>query len=261
MPKYETAWYLNDNDQWEEVGYNELVREERRAELREKDLREDAAGEIQLGIRNHPKTPHFFDKHRIRADIDPGAKESDAHDQQKRMIRSFLIKYSKHNFGYYERPWDKSNKGFDTLLKVKDYTWDDEVQFGLVYGKYVRFDILGRSTKEIQLTDKYPYVAIEIVDTHFHSQQTFKALLETTRNIPIIITYYFVPTAPRYNCVHKPERTNSYSKIRLQHYIADGSFWFRNERAEDLHAVSPNTPEIYYNLIRDKLYSDGYIKK
>jgi hypothetical protein len=262
LPKYETVWYLNDqHNQWEEVSYRELDREERRAELREKDLRDVASGEIELGIRNHPKTPHFFEKRRIRTDIDPNAKESAEHEKQMQMVRSFLAKYEKHNFGYYERPWDKNDKGFDTLLKVKNYDWSTEVQFGLVYGKYIRFDILGRSMNEIQLTDKYPYVAIEIVDTHFHSQQAFRILLETTKNIPIIIAYYFIPVTPRYNCVNKPERVNSYAKIRLQCYIADGSFWFRNERVEELYEVTPDKPEVYYNLIREKLYENEYIKQ
>lgn len=260
MPKYEIAWYLNEHNQWEEVSYHELSREERRAELRERDLREERQGEVELGIRNHPKTPHFFEKRRIRTDIDPGAKESEAHEEQKRMVRSFLSKYEKHNFGYYERPWGKTDKGFDTLLKLKEYEWGTEVQFGLVYGKYVRFDILGRSSKELQLTDKTPLVAVEVVDTHFHSQQAFSVLLQTSKNIPLIVCYYFIPTTPRYNCVNKPQKANSYSKVRLQCYIADGSFWFRNDRTEELFDVTPTNPDIYYNLIREKLYKDGYIR-
>jgi len=259
LPKYETACYLNDSGQWEPVSYRELNRDERRAELRDRDLREKENGEIELGIRNHPKTPHFFEKRRIRTDIDSSANESKDHEKQKQMVQSFLAKYEKHNFGYYERPWDKKDKGFDTLLKLKKYEWRTEAQFGLVYGKYIRFDILGRSKDEIQLTDKFPLIAIEVVDTHFHSQQAFKVLLETSRNIPLLIAYYFVPVVPQYNCVNKPERTNAYSKIRLQCYIADGSFWFRDDRAEELYDITPGNPDVYYNLIREKLYKDGYI--
>lgn len=101
------------------------------------------------------------------------------------MVRAFLSKYEKHDMGYYERPWNK-DKGFESLLKLKyEYQWGTEVQFGLVYGKFVRFDIFGRSKDEIQLTDRCPLVAIEIVDTHFHSREAFKVLLETSRNIPL----------------------------------------------------------------------------
>jgi len=132
LPKYEEAWYLNEADEWELVSYRELGRDDRRAELRERDLRDERQGAIELGIRNHPKTPHFFAKRRIRTDLDPGAKESLAHSERQRMVCSFLSKYEKHNFGYYERPWDRQDKGFESLLKVKNYKWSPEVPFGLV---------------------------------------------------------------------------------------------------------------------------------
>lgn len=261
LPKYKVAWYLNHHKQWEEVSYRELVRDERRAELRECDLRNERDGIVEFGIRNHPTTPHFYEKRRIRTDLEPGAKESEAHDEKKRMIRAFLSKYEKHDIGCYERPWDKVDKGFESLVKLKDkYQWGVEIQFGLVYGKFVRFDIFGRLKDEIQLTDNYPFVAIEVVDTHFHSQDAFKVLLATSKNIPLIVAYYFIPVAPRLNGVKKPDRSNGYSRVRLQCYIADGSFWFRNERVEEASGVTPETPDVYYNFIREKLYADGYIR-
>ncbi|MBV6811964.1 hypothetical protein KWH19_19870 [Xanthomonas campestris pv. pennamericanum] len=260
MPKSNVAWYLNDHKQWEEVSYRELVRDKRRAELRERDLRDERAGAIQLGIRNHPKTPHFYERRRIRSDLEVGVKESEAHEETKKMVRAFVSKYEKHDIGYYERPWDK-DKGFESLLRLKEkYQWGTEIQFGLVYGKFVRFDIFGRLKEEILLTDKYPFIAIEVVDTHFHSQEAFKVLLETSKSIPLVIAYYFIPVAPRYNCVHKPERSNGYSRIRLQCYIADGSLWFRNERVEENSSITPAFPDVYYNFIREKLYADGYIR-
>ncbi|AIO72714.1 hypothetical protein [Burkholderia multivorans] len=261
MPKYEIAWYLDENQQWQEASFRELSREERRAALRERDLRDKANGSIELGIRNHPKTPHFFERRRIRTDIEPGAHESQAHEDAKRMIRSFLQKYDKHRFGYYERPWDRNDKGFETLIKIKDYMWDVEVQFGLAYGKYIRFDILGRSKSLVQLTDRLPFLAIEIVDTHFHSRETFEVLLQVSKNLPLTVAYYFIPAVPIYNCVNRPPTASAYCRIRLQCYLSDGSFWFRNERVEESFDVTPDEPGAYYNLIREKLYSDGYIRK
>lgn len=261
MPKYNVAWYVNGHKQWEEVSFRELARNERRAELRERELRDKRDGIIKLGIRNHPKTPHFFERRRIRTDLEPCAKESEAHEEKKQMVCAFLSKYDKHDIGYYERPWEKEDKGFESLVRLKEkYQWGTEVQFGLVYGKFVRFDIFGRLQDEIQLTDKCPFVAIEVVDTHFHSQEAFKVLLETSKNIPLVVAYYFIPVAPRINCVHKPERANGYSRLRLQCYIADGSFWFRNERVEEDGKVTPANPDVYYNFIRERLYADGYIR-
>jgi len=140
MPKYEEAFYLNDQNIWEVVSYSELEQEERRAELRERDLREKPDGAFQLGIRNHQQTPHFFEKKPIRTDLQTGISESEAHDEQQSMVCNFLNKYEKHDFGYYERPWNEKDKGYESLTKTRTYEWDKEVKFGLVYGKYVVFD-------------------------------------------------------------------------------------------------------------------------
>lgn len=260
MPKYEEASYLNDQNEWELVSYLELASEERRADLRERDLREKPQGFFQLGIRNHPQTPHFFEKKPIRTDLQPGIKESEEHNKQQKMICAFLNKYEKHSLGYYERPWDKQDKGYESLIKIKNYTWDKEVRFGLIYGKYVVFDIFGRDEESLALTDKSPFIAIEVVDTHFHSQKAFKVLLETSKNLPLIVGYMFLPVTPQFNSVKKPLRSNSFSSVRFHCYISDGSFWYRNERLEDLYEVSPEAPEVYYNLIKEKLYEDRYIR-
>lgn len=261
MPKYEEAFYLDDLNQWECVGFQELGIMERRAELREKDLRESPNGIYQLGIRNHPQTPHFFQKKPIRNNIEKGVLESEEHEKQKSMVRNFLKKYEKHSFGYYESPWNEENKGYESIIRVKDYIWDTEVKFGLVYGKYVRFDILGRPKSELSFTDKFPYIAVEIVDSHFHSQEAFKILLETTKNIPLIVAYIFVPKAPYINGVKKPNRSNSFSTNRTPFYLSDGSFWDGNERMEDsLGDIAPENPEVYYNAIREMLYEKGFIK-
>ncbi|HHQ4787539.1 hypothetical protein ACSZND_18070 [Aeromonas hydrophila] len=260
MPKYEVAYYYNEHEEWEPVSYRELFSDERRAELREKGLRDRADGNYQLGIRNHPKTPHFFEKKPVRHDVDPDAVESDAHNERRNMICNFLNKYEKHDFGYFETPW-ADEKGYENLLRVKNYEWAKEVKFGLVYGKFVLFDILGRHSSEVSLTDKNPLIAIEVVDTHFHSKQAFKVLLESTKNIPLLVGYMFLPEMPRLNSVKKPERSNWYSKNRIHCYLSDGSFWFRNERIEDLYNVSPSEPEVYYNLVREKLYEQGFMRR
>lgn len=55
LPKYEVAHFKNDEDVWEAVSFRELHREERRAELRTKELRDKPDGSYQLGIRNQAK--------------------------------------------------------------------------------------------------------------------------------------------------------------------------------------------------------------
>lgn len=260
LPKYEVAYFKNDEDVWEPVSFRELHREERRAELRTKELRDKPEGSYQLGIRNHPKTPHFYEMKPIRFDIEPGVTETEEHTKEQRIICSFLNKYTKHELGYYERPWDEENKGYESFAKLRNYHWEKEVKFGLVYGKFVLFDIFGRSSSEISLTDKNPLVAIEVVDTHFHSKEAFKALLETSKNLPLIVGYMFLLKKPRLNTIKGVKNSNWFCKNRVHCYISDGSFWFRNERVEDLYDVNPREPEVYYNLIKEQLYEQGFIR-
>lgn len=264
MPKYKTAYYLNnENNTWEPVSYKELTNENTRAKLRDKDLRDKVNGSISLGIRNHPDTPHFFQKRLIRQNIEKGIIESEQHGKIVNYLHNYCNnKFLKHHFGYYERPWDKKDKGFDTIRKINDYSWKQEAGFGLAYGKYIIFDLLGRSQSEIALTDQLPYIAIEVVDTHFHSKEAFTALLKLSKNLPFIILYYYINKFPYLNKQIDPKRSNGYTKIRIHSYISDGSFWIRNERIEEENGVevSPDNPSEYYNLIKERLTRDGFIR-
>ncbi|EGQ7845367.1 hypothetical protein QNE88_004782 [Vibrio alginolyticus] len=260
MPKYNVAYYKNENDNWEPVSQKELFDDIRRAELRNRDLRDKPQGLLGLGIRNHPQTPHFYQKKTIRVNIDCGVNESDEHERQKNMLCNFLNKYPKHNFGYFESPWNDSDKGFESFLKTRDYEWDTEVRFGLVYGKFVVFDVYGRSKVNIALTDTNPFVAIEVVDTHFHSRDAFKALLKASKDLPLIVGYMFISQTPKLNCVKKTKNASWFCKNRIHCYISDGSFWIRNERIEDIHQLSLDDLDTYYNFIREKLYNEEFVR-
>lgn len=262
MPKFEEAYYL-ENDNWEVVSFKQLEDPNQRAILREKDLRNQVDGNLVLGIRNHPTTPHFYQKLSLRINIESSLSETDKHNEQRDMIKNFLTKYPKNSFGFYESPWEKDNKdkGFDFIIETKDYEWDKEVKFGLIHGKYIIFDILGRS-KKLTFTDNYPFLAIEVVDTHFHSRETFKVLLKLSSDIPIKIFYYFISQVPYKNGVKTPQRSNSYSKNRIVYYISDGSFWNTNDRIEDTEEcnIPCENQDEYYNYILDHLRENDFIR-
>ena len=262
MPKFEEAYYL-ENENWEVASFEQLRDPNERAILRQKDLRNEQNGSLVLGIRNHPITPHFFQKSRLRTNIEGGVNESDEHNSSRDKMLAFLRRNDLNSFGFYESPWesDLTAKGFDFIIKSRNYTWESEVKFGLIYGKYIIFDILGRYN-ELTFTNKYPFIAIEIVDTHFHSQESFKVLLELSKNLPIIILYYFVSKEPYLNSKKNPLRANTYSKNRIYHYISDGSFWINNDRIEDTDNcnILPETPNEYYNFILDRLNENDFIR-
>jgi len=59
VPKFEEAYYL-EKENWEVASFRQLSDANERAILREKDLRDQINGNLVLGIRNHPATPHFY---------------------------------------------------------------------------------------------------------------------------------------------------------------------------------------------------------
>jgi len=259
-PKYILAWYLDEQNCWQSIYFKELTDENKRAIARTKELYNEKEGNIYLGVRSHESTPHFFKKKDIRNLIAKGFDKSEHHKFIiNKLIEDYLCKdeFKKIKFGFYERPWEKEkkDKGFDTIIKVEDYIWSKEQGFGLVYGKYIIFDMLGRSDCAIGLLDKKPYIAIEVIDTHFHNYETFKSLVELTKNLPFIVMYYFTGAYPRLNQPIFSERKNSASKIRVYCYLFDGSFWIQKTRIEDEEGIliSPENENEYYELISHRL--------
>lgn len=257
MPKYNVAWYESAPDQWSEVKFTELATEKRRAELKGLDLREQPDGLKKLGIRNHPQTPHFYEVNTVREPFEVGVSESKEHNEARDALCEMLNAHPA-VFGYYENPREKV---LVDLVSVTGYQWATERRFGLTRGKYVVFDILGRHGTEIALGESTPFIALEVVDTHFHSQEAFCALLELTRNLPVVVCYYFLPPEPYLNQRKAPQLSEKTAPVRLQCYLSDGSFWFRNERVEDDGAgTTPSDCRVYYNYIVEKLKQAGCIR-
>ena len=252
MPKHKIAFYKDENNIWHKVYYAELFNKQKRVELREKDLYDKPNGDLQLGIRNHKTTPHFYVKRHIRKPLESKSKKGKLHNKQIDIIYNFLKKYKKHSFNIFE----------EIIFKIKNYEWEKEAKFGIIYGKYAVFDILGRDSENIHLTDRNPYVAIEVVDTHFHSKETFKILLEATKNLPIIIIYFFIKQIPKLNRLKKPKKENHYTKNVIYFHMSDGSFWEQNERIEykyERYNLSPSKLDEYYYFIKEKLYEKEFI--
>lgn len=210
-------------------------------------------------MRDHPETPHFFKKRPVRAPFDADHHESAEHAESCRIFSLFLEKHRRLDAGYYESPW-LDDPGFEQLARTSDYQWTKKGRMGLVYGRLFIPDLLGRA-REVNLEDKNPFIAVEVVDTHFPSLDTFKALLECTKNLPLIVAFYYCKHAPRVNHMKKPLRDGAYARVRVTHYLADGSFWERNERLEEKARISPERHDEYYNYIVEYVYREWLVRR
>lgn len=180
MPLHEQASYQQDNN-WITITPNDLRDPETLAFARTKQLYDSEERRYELFIRNREDFPHFYRKGVIRHNLDR-QKDSTEHNSVVKKLLSYLSKnpsiklksYFFHSF---------ADKKLHTIKTMKDYSWQDEVTFAISENGYVRFDILGCPIS-LTCTEQNPFVAIEVVDTHFSSQASFNALLELSQKFP-----------------------------------------------------------------------------
>ncbi len=246
MPLHEQAVFQNDEKEWEIITPNDLLDAEKLALFRTKSLYDSSNRNYELFIRNREDAPHFYRKGVIRHNLDKHT-ESEAHDKQVSNLISFLNNNKKvklktyffKNFG---------DKELHTITTMSNFEWDKEVTFAVSEKGYVRFDILGRPIS-LNCTNQNPFVAIEVVDTHFSSKASFNALLELSKKLPFIIGYFFVKNTPRCNCPNN-SKGNSMASMRVSCYIHDGDFWIRDDRISDTVSEEiRQNPDAYYNYV------------
>jgi hypothetical protein len=259
MAKYESAFYEKGGETVE-VPATELRDAELRAVLREKNLFNKNRN-ILLGIRNHPDTPHFYRKSSHRGDIDKGEpKDTSRHDEKRDEFLYFLENNANSTssenlrIGIYEKCKEVGKHQLTVLNLLENYQWAKEVKFSVSEESYLRFDIFGRSKAYFGWVEKHPYVAIEIVDSHFSSKAAFKALLKMSQEFPIFIGYMFVSQIPYLNTKKNGDKSNSPKHIRFKHYIMDGSFWDQDERVDEgFDKIEKHQSDEYYNFVYDKI--------
>lgn len=250
MPLHESACYEQKDGSWKTVWYYELISPELRSFLRTQYLYDSPEKSIELGIRNREDSPHFYQKRGIRRSLNGRRDSSTYHDEQIDILQEELKSYSKILVGFYEFSKNQE-KSFERISLLKDYNWAKEVTFAVTEKGYVRFDIFGQS-KTLSLTDKQPYFALEVVETHFISLEAFSALLDLSKKQPIIVGYFFIKKKNYFNKLDINTRRKSTANLRLTCYISDGDFWIRDERFYE-GRERPENVEVYYNEIREQV--------
>lgn len=211
-----------------EFCWTELANPTRRAELRGHELLTPDR-EHRLHIRNG-QTPHFFCLTRIlKRDISRRERDP-AHIARVRKLLGDLQTDNNFTVGFYDWPnnANKSEPNYIDFAKARDYIWEDEVTRSLSHASNCRFDILGQS-RRLNLTDKSPLIAIEVIKHSFPSNQTFSAQLAFTKIQPCVILFDVVD---KYNYFLKVE--DDKKRIRAIFYIYDGSVW-KNGNRQNIH--------------------------
>lgn len=215
MPKHPYALYVDAQGRQQKLLPDDLHDVGKRALARTQELW-DADEEYRLFPRYRVDSPHFYSLNNGIRTLLP-AERDPAHDQRVESLLEKLCSGIDFRIGFYE--WEGTDKQFVTLTRTQNYSWDKEVTRALSTSFRCRHDLFGAS-RQLALTSRFPWVAIEVVNHHYPDDQTFDALLHLTAMLPCVVLFDFIG-APNY-FLHVDDAA---MQIRVIYYLYDGAIW------------------------------------
>jgi len=136
------------------------------------------------GCRPHFHAP-FEDEKSINSFRGMLAYESD--DAHNKRVDNLLAKLKSRG------EWKICINKFDSTTperayELSDYFWGSEVHRIVTSSAFVRHDIFGQRP-EIRMSTKSPWVAIEVINTHYPEEETYAAFLEVSERFPLVIMF------------------------------------------------------------------------
>lgn len=110
----------------------------------------------------------------------------------------------------------------DLLFTLRDYEWRTEVHRVLNVDAIVRHDIFGQRL-ELEMSINRPWVAIEVINTHYPDERAFAAMLAASKNYPMIVLFDFTAHPNTFVKIDMPTK-----RLRIRpwsFYIKDGALW------------------------------------
>lgn len=190
----------------------------------------DKTGELLLFIRNRGKSSHFFSRGISRKNIRSRKNFTEDHKNKIQILLNFLNARDRVRICCYY--FENKKPVLDTIFSFKEYLFAKEVKQSMNKLNYFISDIYGIS-KNLNNTNREPNIAIEVIDTHFPDQKTFDYFRKATSETPLIILFYYLEHEPKINCMYNNNGENNNGKLRVSHYMQDGSFWIGDERIEE----------------------------
>lgn len=220
MPKHTFAIYYDSQGTRSRLFPEELHDIGKRAFARSTELW-DEDEEYRLYPRYRADSPHFYSLSSKLRKLHVSAETDPAHNQRVDELLGILDSDISYKIGF--NTWDGEGKEteqqFVSFTETRGYTWGKEITRALSEDVRCRHDLFGAS-KALQLTAKYPWVAIEVIKHHYPDDKTFKTLLSLSKALPLVVLFDFVDVRNYFFQVKEKDRT-----IRVIYYIYDGSVW------------------------------------
>ncbi|WP_454808322.1 hypothetical protein [Paraburkholderia fungorum] len=119
---------------------------------------------------------------------------------------------------------------YEEILRLPPYSWGTETHRILNANVIVRHDIFGQS-QDLAMSIRRPWLAIEVVHTHFPEEEAFTAFLDTSKRFPLVVL--FEHTARRNVFVKVDNKRGLLQISRWTYYIRDGFVW-RGDRKTNI---------------------------
>lgn len=187
----------------------------------------DASEQVRVAPRvSKNGVPHFYEitsraRRVFSGEDDPthNNRVKDLHDKLQELESWALVLTTK----------DKAtgNATHEEILKLPQYDWGKETHRILDEKAIVRHDIFGQAP-DLAMSVRRPWIAIEVVHTHFPEEEAFAAFLETSKRLPLIVL--FEHTARRNTFVKVDDKNNLLQISRWTYYIKDGCVWQGREK-------------------------------
>ncbi|MBD2465613.1 hypothetical protein H6G89_31980 [Oscillatoria sp. FACHB-1407] len=215
MLKWTKAVYQPNGNSLKVVYPDQLHDPNVRAFLRTQELW-DESQEYRLSIRNRLNTPHFCSLSKTKRYLRGREESSNRHRSR---VDELLTQLQKQNFLFGYNSFDDGNQTFVPLFRGKDYTWTKEVTRTLSSTAQWRHDVFGAELSH-RHTERHPWVAIEVIDTHFPDDITMEAWLKISSELPYFILFDFVKRKNYFLKVNEDKQ-----QVRVIYFIYDGAMW------------------------------------
>ena len=103
------------------------------------------------------------------------------------------------------------------------YNWGKEVHRIVGSESIVRHDLFGQAY-ELDMSIRYPWIAIEVINTHYPEEATFAALIDLSRKLPLVVAFDHVGRPDHFLRI---DPLTGIINTRL--YMYRGAIWYLDE--------------------------------
>lgn len=230
--EHPVAYYFDADGVKEKILAEELSDVSRHAFAAEQDLT-DEVGQVILSPRaRHGVVPHFVATG-VRGTRSVFEGETDpTHDERVSTLLGKLKSAKTWRLGlgdFVNNPNGKSDWELSDPITLPAYEWGNEVYRIVTRDAIVRHDLFGQALN-LDMSVNQPWVAIEVINTHFPEEKAFAAMLEMSERVPFYVLFDLTTIKDKF--VRIEPDSNAIIYREWTYFIHNGSVWKGRKKQE-----------------------------